>query len=576
MKLFNFFEKNALILILVLYLAVASAGIFYNYSLFNTTGDEAPLISATLKMIADHSFRPNYPTFYHLGLGAYLYLPFFLIFLAGLRLSGLFPTTEALKQFGQIDFAKLLPLGRFISVLAGLACLYLLYKICEKLFNNKFISLLATFFLSVSLILVQTSHFARIWIPQVMTILLAFYFIIDLYRAEKIRLKNYLWCGLGVGLAFGTHVVGVFIYAPFLLVHYLKHKNEKLKKIIFNNYFWLANFLFALIYFIVYFTNTYGFKRYLGGIFINLNKMVVISETLGKFTNRTDAAAYNGTNTMSQHLIYYLNAFWQNEPLLFILGIFGSIIIFIKKRDIFIIIYSFIVFYFLAIFSLGMVVSRYLLPVIPFMAIMAAYGLKWLYDKFKYKKIIGLAIALLCLLSLYPPLLWDYKFLSPSSRLEAVNWIYNNLTPGESIINFDGHLELNENRQALMDLKKYSQFFTKKRAYLLNSKDEVFPKPNYYIFFYPHYSEVPAEILNKKLNYLIISWLDKKDYDYWIGKLKNVNLTPKNLTLVKRFSAQAKADDFGMDLGGDMAWPLINLLKLKQNGPIVDIYKIKY
>ena len=388
MKLLNFFQRKALIFILVLYLIIASVGIFFNYSLFNTTGDEAPLLSATLKMIADHSLRPNYPSFYHLSLGAYLYLPFFLIWLILMRLSGLFPDLAAIAQFGQVEFAKFLPLARFISVLAGLACLYLLYKICEKLFSQRLISLLATFFLSVSLLFVQASHFARIWIPQIMAVLLAFYFIINLYQAKKDRLKDYLLCGLGIGLAFGMHVVGVFSYVSFLAAHYLKNKNEKIKQIIFNKFFWQANLALVIVYFIVYYLNTYGFTRYLGGVLPNPNKMLSLSSTFDLITDRPDISDQSGAaDSAAKMLLFYLKALWQYEPLILLSAVFGSVILFIKRqRDILLIIFSFIVIYCLAISSISMKSQRYLLPIMPFLAIMAAYGLAWLYHRAKNKK----------------------------------------------------------------------------------------------------------------------------------------------------------------------------------------------
>ncbi len=572
----NFIKKNVLAIIMIFYFLIASSGIFFNFSLFNTTGDEAPLLSATLKMISDHSFRPNYPSFYHLGLGAYLYLPFFLIFLVWLRLSGLFGSAAALKQFGQIEFARFLPLGRFISVLTGLVSLYLLYKICQKLFNSKRVSLLAVFFLSTSLLFVQVSHFARIWPLQVMTILLAFYFIADFYQADRPRLKHYLLCGLGVGLAFGTHVVGIFTYVSFLAAHYFKNNSEKLKKIVFNKYFWSANFLFAMIYVLVYFLNTYGFTHYLGGLLPNTSKMLNLSETLSPLVNRPISETAAGTSTFSQSVIYYLVSLWQNEPLLWLTAFFGSIVMFFSRRKLFIIFYSFIIIYFLAVCSIGIKVSRYLLPLIPLLALLAAFGLNWLYEKTRYKKIIGTVIAAVCLLSLLPPLLWDYKFLLPSTRSEAAGWIYNNLPPSASIMNFDNHLELNENRQTLTDIKKYSSLFTKKRAYLLSSPDEVFPKPNYYIYTYLYYKEVPPDLREKKFDYAIISWVDKANYNYWRDKSAKFNLSGKNFILIKRFPAAAQEDDIGMDLGDAIDNPLFNLPKLKQNGPIVDIYKIKY
>ncbi|MFA6393957.1 MAG: glycosyltransferase family 39 protein [Patescibacteria group bacterium] len=574
MKISNFWQKNALLVIMAAYFIMASAGIFFNYSLFNTTGDEAPLLSAALKMIASHSLRPNYPSFYHLSLGAYLYLPFLAIALIAMRLSGLFPSLMALEQFGQVEFAKFLPLGRFISVITGLACLYFLYRISKNLFNNKLVSLLSVFLLSSSLLFVQASHFARVWLPQTLTVLLTLYMIFDFYQVPVAKMKHYLWCGFSIGLAFGTHVVGIFTYISFLAAHYLKNRKERVKNIILNPYFWSANFIFVLVYLAVYFLNTYGFIHYLGGLFPNPNKMLNLSETFSPLVDRSAPLIPDGSNTITKSIFYYFGALWQSDPLLLVGALFGSVVMLIKKRDVFLILASFVFVYFFAISSISIKIARYLLPILPVLALFSAFGLSWLYQWTNHKKATALLIAVLCLLSLYPPLLWDYKFLLPSSRLEATDWIYNNLPAGENIINFDGHLELNENRQTIKDMTMYTSFATKKRLYLLNKPDEALPKPNYYILSFPHYKKIPKEILDKKYDYFIISWLDKNDFQYWQEKLKEVNVDPADISLVKRFPANATENDIGLDLGGAIDKPLVNLLKIKQNGPIIDIYKI--
>jgi len=84
------------------------------------------------------------------------------------------------------------------------------------------------------------------------------------------------------------------------------------------------------------------------------------------------------------------------------------------------------------------------------------------------------------------------------------------------------------------------------------------------------------EVVNKKYDYLLISWLDLKDRAYWLNQLEKINLTAANLVLLKRFPADATDDDIGADLGDNLEAPLINLWKFKQNGPIVDIYEINY
>ena len=101
-----FLEKYGIVIILCFFIALTVTGIFYNYPLSNTVADETVLLAAALKMIADPSLRPDYPTMYHMPVGAYMYLPFFVILLAFLRLSGLFTSMEALKEFGILHYGK--------------------------------------------------------------------------------------------------------------------------------------------------------------------------------------------------------------------------------------------------------------------------------------------------------------------------------------------------------------------------------------------------------------------------------------------------------------------------------------
>ncbi len=530
-------------------------------------------MTATLKMISDASLRPNYLSFYHLPLAAYIYLPFFIVMLVFLRLSGLFTSLAELKEFGQLYFANFLPLARFITVLVGLAAIYLLYKICQKLFKNNFIACLAAFFLSTSLLFVQSSHFARVWVPQILAVLLAFYFIIILYQAPKAKLKNYLLAALGVGLAFGTHLVGVFIYASFLAAHYIKNQGRGFKKIfITNNYFWLANILFVILYLIIYWLNTYGFIHYLGGIIPDMGKILKVFSS-SPIDSSDLAVETSGQVGFIKIIVYYITTLINNEPLLSVLSLLGLVILFMKNKRIFSIIVSFILVYMFFICFSGMRIARYILPVIPFLAITAAYGFYFIYINLN-KKIKPLILALLCILLLIPPLLWDWQFIKPSTRAEAVKWIYKNIPAGAGIINLDANLELNENRQSIKDIEKYSTFLTKKRAYLLSSKDSEFPKPDYYIYFYYHYEQIPAEISVKKFNYLVLHWYNKEELEQRLNLIKPFKNLQKPI-LVKRIPETAGPDSLGYDLTSNMKNPLSWLLKMKINGPIVDVYKLQ-
>lgn len=567
----NFLYKYGIIFILVYFLLAGSVGIFFNYGLFNTVGDESPLLSSTLKMIAEHSLRPDYPSFYHLPFAVYLYLPFFVIALGVMYLSGM--SIGAIEKFGAIDFAKFLPLARFISVLVGCASIYLLYRIAIKIFKSKRISLLAAFLLSTSLMFFQMAHLARIWLPQVFTILLAFYILVCLYEKEKIRIINYILAGLGVGLSFGTHLIGIIIYVPFLVIHYYKNKGHGFLNIFLkNNYFWSANLIFILIYFLVYYLNPYGLNHYAGGL---IPKIFQLFPSVGTVVQeKAFIGGVSGVSNFFGSVKYFIIVLWQYEPLLFLISSLGFVLIFLKKRNYFYIFFSFIIAYFILISLTNSREPRFILPIIPFMALAGSFGLVYLSNKIKNNKIVISLTMVLCFLFLFTPILWDYRFSQASTRLEAAKWIYANLAPGESIINLDATLELNENRKSIEDIAKYSDFLTKKRVYLLALDDKDFPQPNYYIFFYYHYKQLPEEIITNKFNYLIISWYNKNELVDSLLLLDKFKYE-KNPVLIRRFPEGANENSRGMDLAGNMENPLINLLNLKQNGPVVDIYKIE-
>ena len=263
--------------------------------------------------------------------------------------------------------------------------IYLLYKICEKLFNNKWISLLASFLLSSSLMFVQMSHFAKVWMPQLMVVLIAFYFIVILYQLEAAKAKNYILVGLAIGLALGTHVIGVLIYISFAVAHYLKNSSQKFKDIFFTNkYFWLVNLIIVFFYFLTLFLNPRGFHNYInrdGGILPNFNFLFESAAVVNGSANNNLFLKVVGS---FRNFGYYANTLIEFEPILVLLFIAGAFILFLKERKKFYLITSFILIYYIGVSFAGLI-SYYILPIIPFLALIAGYGAYHLYEKIKAK-----------------------------------------------------------------------------------------------------------------------------------------------------------------------------------------------
>lgn len=569
MKLSNFLLSKGLILIMAVFFISGITGLFFDYSL-NTGGDETTLMAATVKMISDHTLRPNYPTFYHVPAAVYFYLLPFILFFILLRLMGVFTDLSSLKEFGIINLYSFLPLARFLTVLMGLVSIYFLYKITQKLFNDKRISLLAAFFLSSGLMFVQVAHTARVWVPQAMTVLIAFYLIIILYQSRENKFKDYWFAGLGVGLAFGTHVVGIMVYSSFFIAHYLKNKSKRIKEIFLaNKYFWLANAAVVICYLLVFYLNTYGFKNYInreGKIWPDFSYL---------YSSQLDPSPNIGLQSdkisLFGRMIYYPNALFESDPFLVLFFLVGLMALFLKERKIFYLTIPFVAIYYLVISFAGLE-QHYILPIIPFMAIAAAYGVMAFYKKVNKTLAVSL-IALVIVIIFLLPIIWDYRMIQPGARLAARDWIYKNIPSDSRIINFDSRLELNENKACLADIEKFAGgFYTKKRAYLLSMPEEKYPWPDYYVLNYTYFNGLPKELLDKKYNYLLVPWSNKDELK---NKLDQAKIFKSALTLVKRFPESADENSLSATMREDMLKPIWTILTVKTRGPILDIYKLK-
>lgn len=568
----DFIKKYGIIFILVFFVAISITGIFFNYPVSTTIGDETVLMAATLKMIAEPSFRPNYPTNYHMPFGAYIYLPFFVVFLVFLRLSGLFTGTEDIIAFGMLDYAKLLPVARFISVFLGAVSVYLVYKICERLFKSKFISLVAAFFLSTDLMFVYLSHFGKVWLPQIFVILIALYFIVVLYQKENVIWKDYLLAAFFTGVSFGTHFIGILIYFPFLVVHYLKNKSKKLNEIfIFNKYFWFSNLVIAGLMFLVYYLNPYGFINY--GSYSAVIATDVVGDSIGVGGGGVD---------FLEGFTFYGIILWEYAPILTLIYLFAMIPLFLQRRDLFLILNSFVLGYYSVIGplmgSVGHPHPHYVSPIVPFMAIVAAYGIHYAYKKSAFVSIspkIRIALMTPLFVSfLYLPLLWDYTLIKPTTIIAARDWIYNNIPQEAGILNFYGYLQLNETRESIEDTSKYNpNFLIKRQKYLLSISDIDYPKPNYYVLVPTLYFDgVPKELLEKEFDYAILSWMNRNDYESVLRQAELFGVKEKNL--LKIFPTGATFDSSNSDIE-NIRHPLKNLPKLDYVGPIIAIYKLK-
>jgi len=397
--------------------------------------------------------------------------------------------------------------------------------------------------------------------------MLAFDFIAGLYKKEQPKLRDYFWPAFWTGVSFGTHFIGVLVYAPFLVVHYFKNREKKFAEIfVKNKNLWFANGVIALLVILSFYLNPYGFINYAS--WSSSATANVINQSAGAEIAKFDF--WRGVSAYAGVLFDYGHAL----TLIFLAGL---IPLFWRRRDLFFIFTSFVLSYYLVIGPLIASSARpvmfYAGPMIPFMAVIAAYGIHAFYQNgFLSKNIKRAIIFAVLVFSLYMPIMWDYAILRPSSAVYAYQWVNRNVPSGSKIINLGLILPLNEDRESVNDVQKYAPaFFTKKRAYLLSVNEYDYPKPNYYVLTPSLYRDgVPAEVSNRQFNYVIISW-----YSGWryaaLDEAKSYGAREENLVAI--FPANASPGSFSMDLES-IRQPFFDLRKITHIGPVIAIYKL--
>jgi len=541
--------QRPLVWILGLFAASLAVGTFYDYGL-STAGDELPLISTAFKMLSDHTLRPDYVVFYHLALGVYLYLPFVALLLGFLLLFRVFPSVAALKQFALLDFFKFLPLARVITLGVSVASIYLTYKIAEKLFKQRAVALYASAFMATSLLFSYASHFGRVWPVQITAMLAALYLIVLFYERAENTWKNFAIVGLALGISFGVHFIGLFVYAPFLLVLWLRYGRQALV----DGRFWLANGIIAAIAAFVFYLNPYGFTNYTRSIDFLFNP---VSKT---------PAWYDYVPTpLGDKVTYYAHVLIGYDPILLVISLAGGYLLFRNNKKVFAIVGGFAVLYFVGISALGYV-ARYVAPIIPFLAMLAGYGFyeatKGLQPRFQ-KSLCVVLFGILCI----PPVCLDAWMLRQSTRSEALSYVYAQVPAGKRVVMFDNFMPLNENKQTLEDAQAYTDDYTIKRSYLNSLDPALLPAPNYYVLTVPLFlrKSMPAA-LTGHYDYAVLAWWSESERNQQRAQLAQIT-KGEEAEPITRFGASSTP----LDVANDAMSPIPYLLSGGQSGPTIEV-----
>ncbi len=413
-------------------------------------------------------------------------------------LKGVAQLLDFIFQTNLANYNGLLLLGRFLSVTFDLLTITFIYKTAQllssysqSLITN--IAIFSSFFYAIAFFPIQNSHFFTVDIPLTSLTTILIYYILKYfikpfgYQTSKNSFKPIILIGIIFAAMMATKFTSIIflplIWAIIILRRIkIKYSGEKqplrlfffkiaIDSLTFHFTFLTFKFLFMPYAFLDY-------KKFLNDVLLQLrmnNNPYIFPYTL----------QYVGT---LPYFYYLKNIFlWGLGPIISLLSLIGLISFFdqipkIKnynnkskyKKFLPIVFYiTWYLYYFLIIGGSAVKFMRYMLPIYPFLAIMAALGINKI-QKVKFKI---LNFKILVFLLLVGSSIWLLLFLNiysqPNTRLSATHWILKNIPSGSTLAveHWDDKLPLygQENYQ-YVEMALYDQPDDKNKWVVLNEK----------------------------------------------------------------------------------------------------------
>lgn len=412
------------------------------------------------------------------------------------------------------DYQSILYVGRYLSIAFDVTNLFFIYKIAFLLFKKQRVAFFSCFFYLIAFFPIQNSHF---FISDVFLSFLTSIFVYLLIKflnnsnKKTNSLKNIGLLGLTFAAMLSTKFTAI-IFLPFVyFIIFINSYHQSLKREFFIktiiNLF-IFNFSFLIFQFIFMPYAFLDYKNFLNDISLQI-----------KMNNNPYIFPYTLQYVNTFPYLYYLKNifFWGLGPILSILSLVGisSLIkdswrnILTNKKLPLRITLLFYFFYFLIIGKSAVKFMRYMLPIYPFLVIMAGYGLSIILSfnskSIKTKKSFAfLKITKFMILTLST--LWSLFFLNiyfqPHTRLSATEWILKNI-PSESTLaveHWDDRLPLyGGEKYRFVEMTLYDQPDDEVKWQILNKK----LKQADYIIIASNRLYVPLQKLNDCQKYKV-------------------------------------------------------------------------
>lgn len=569
--------KNPIWIIFVLAAAIRLVGIFYGFGQ-DFFSDASVHVFAAFRMLEERTLNASFDFYYLPPLLSYFLVPFFAAFGTLGILFGKFASLADFREFVILNREYFVIGPRIISAILGAGAVLFLYDTVRRAFGY-WPALAASSFLAFDFYHIHESHSGRIWAPITFFIVAALWCIWRIYDSEETKWRFfetedqkwllYVFAAVFIGLGYGAGYVPILILPWFFAAHFLKSPAIRYRDILFDQKLILSSALFLILIIVFSSANLNAFVRQFGSTIDGLILSPYFSDL-----RLTDVGIGGGPSSFLPNFTKSLLFLFDDSPLLLFFGAIGAVFLALKYRNNFIssLFIGFPLLYLLGIsFGFPSIDARYILPAVPFLAILSAYAVRELADRFPAN---ALQISLFFVLLIAGYSFWvstNYAFLTlkPDTRIQAVRWIYDNVDPGTRVLVNMLFTHLNENKESIENLASVGGFVDVRQRYFLTLRDEQLPAPSYFVLDNQRRSRERGEYEILKPEYAI--------HAFWNGSesFLGAGIIPGEKELLVRLYPGEELTDLHDFL--NMPENFYSLLpKLKFLGPYVEIYRLKY
>jgi DNA-binding transcriptional regulator YdaS (Cro superfamily) len=396
--------------------------------------DEVAIMARALAF-AKGSLNPHnflYPTFYFYVLFAWVG-----VYLAFEYVSGRVPSIGALQRLYFTDPAGIYTAGRTLGAVSGLATVLLVYRLAVRLANRR-AGLAAAIFMAAAPLSVRDSHYVKHDVFATMLIVAAYAAFVRVWPASREggpRRRDALVAAAACGAAFSTHYYCVFLALPLswtIIQGWRQHAWPRIARELVVAGGCAAVVFLALSPFI-------AMEPVTAWRDIAANRAIVVDRAIA-------AGAFAPA-------LRYLDIMWHDSmglPVV-ILGCAGAIGMLAVAPARAVLLLAFPVPFF-AFISNTVPASRYLNPVLPFVAVFAAWMLAFLAERLRARPWMFWGAVVACAVpAVSASLRADLFFRQADTRTLAREYIARNIAPGSTVLVQPYSAPLPQSRQGLVE-----------------------------------------------------------------------------------------------------------------------------